>query len=160
MLEFQVEYRKGEVLQALRYHFIRKPEIRVMVILVNVFALLSVVLFAVGLASALPFLTGTGLWLFLMAAVWVGMPLAVYRRNRTFRDRFTVRMGDTHLFIVTERGSRTWAWREFSHHYETPGFIHLCFGGSGFLLLPKGCMSGTGTVSEVRRIIGARVEKR
>lgn len=159
MLEFQVEYRKGEVLQALRYHFIRKPEIRVMVILVNVFALLSVALFALGLASALPFLTGTALWLFLMAAVWIGMPLAVYRRNRTFRDRFTVRMGDTHLFVVTERGSRTWAWREFSHHYETPGFFHLCFGGGGFLLLPKDGMSAIGAVSEARKIIGAHVGK-
>ena len=40
------EYEKGQVLQALRYHFISRPEIRIMIILVNVFALASLVLYA------------------------------------------------------------------------------------------------------------------
>ena len=31
-------YEKGQVLQAFRYHFISRPEIRIMIILVNVFA--------------------------------------------------------------------------------------------------------------------------
>ncbi len=160
MMEFRVVYQKSEVLQALRYHFIRKPEVRVMIILVNVFALLSMGLFATGLASPIPFLTGTALWLSLMFAVWLGMPLAVYRRNRTFRDSFIVRLEDAHLFLSREGGSRTWAWREFSHYYETPAFFHLCFGEQGFLLLPKGGMSGDEGVSRVRRILGAGVPKR
>jgi hypothetical protein len=160
MLEFQVVYQKSEVLQALRYHFIRKPEVRVMIILVNVFALLSMVLFALGLASPLPFLTGTALWLSLMLAVWRWMPLAVYRRNRTFRDSFTVRLEDAHLFLSREGGSRTWAWREFTHYYETPAFFHLCFGEQGFLLLPKESMLGEGVVSRARRMISAGVPKR
>lgn len=160
MLEFRVVYHKSEVLQALRYHFIRKPEVRVMVVLVNVFALLSMGLFATGLASPLPFLTGTALWLFLMLAVWRGMPAAVYRRNRTFRDSFTVRLEDAHLFLSREGGSRTWAWREFSHYYETPAFFHLCFGEKGFLLLPKESMPGPEGVIRARRIIGAAVPKR
>ena len=37
-------YEKGQVIQALRYHFISRPEIRIMIILVNVFALASLVL--------------------------------------------------------------------------------------------------------------------
>lgn len=160
MLEFRVEYRKSEVLQALRYHFIRKPEIRVMIVLVNVFALLSIGLFAAGLASPLPFLMGTVLWLVLMPAVWWWMPAAVYRRNRTFRDRFTVRLEVSHLFLSREGGVRTWAWREFSNYYETPGFFHLCFGNQGFLLLPKAGIPGPEGISQARRIIGAEVPKR
>ena len=160
MLEFRVAYHKSEVLQALRYHFIRKSEVRVMIVLINVFALLSMGLFATGLASPLPFLTGTALWLFLMLAIWTGMPAAVYRRNRTFRDSFIVRLEDSHLFLKREGGSRTWAWREFSHYYETPGFFHLCFGEQGFLLLPKASIPGPEGVSQARRIIGAVVPKR
>lgn len=160
MLEYRVEYRRSEVLQALRYHFIRKPEVRVMIVLVNAFALVSIGLFAAGLASPLPFLTGTVLWLFMMAAVWRWMPAAVYRRNRTFRDSFTVRLEGSHLFLTREGGSRTWAWREFSHYYETPGFFHLCFGEQGFLLLPKAGMPGPEGVTQARRIIGAEVPKR
>ena len=35
------DYDKGKVIQALRYHFITRREIKVMMILVNVFAILS-----------------------------------------------------------------------------------------------------------------------
>lgn len=159
-MEFRVVYEKAEVLQALRYHFIRKPEVRVMIVLVNVFALLSMGLFAAGLASPLPFLTGTALWLVIMFAIWRGMPASVYRRNRTFRDSFTVRLEEAHLFLSREGGTRTWAWREFTHYYETPAFFHLCFGEQGFLLLPKESMPGPEGVSEARRLIGGVVPRR
>ena len=38
-------YDKKQVLQALRYHLLNRKEIRLMIILVNVFALLSAALF-------------------------------------------------------------------------------------------------------------------
>jgi hypothetical protein len=37
-------YEKSKVIQALRYHFITRPELRIMIIIVNVFALLSATL--------------------------------------------------------------------------------------------------------------------
>ena len=50
-------YEKGQVLQALRYHFISKAEIRIMIILVNVFALVSIILYALKKIGPPPFLT-------------------------------------------------------------------------------------------------------
>jgi len=38
-MTIQFGYDKGQVMQALRYHFISRPEIRIMIIVVNVFAL-------------------------------------------------------------------------------------------------------------------------
>ena len=38
-------YNKGKVIQALRYHFITRKEIKGMMILVNVFAIVSAALF-------------------------------------------------------------------------------------------------------------------
>ena len=40
-MKVEFSYDKGQVLQALRYHFLSKKEIRLMIILVNVFALAS-----------------------------------------------------------------------------------------------------------------------
>ena len=37
-------YEKRQVLQALRYHFITRPEIKILLIIVNVFTILSAVL--------------------------------------------------------------------------------------------------------------------
>ncbi len=50
-------------MQALRYHFISRPEIRIMLIVVNVFALVSITLYALHLIKPLAFMVGSGLWL-------------------------------------------------------------------------------------------------
>ena len=49
-------YEKAKVMQGLRYHFITRPELRLMIIVVNVFALLSATLFYFKIVTALAFL--------------------------------------------------------------------------------------------------------
>ena len=44
-MTIEFSYNKNQVLQALRYHFLSRREIRFMIILVNIFALASAVLF-------------------------------------------------------------------------------------------------------------------
>jgi len=44
-MEFSFSYDKKKVIQALRLHFIAQREIKIMMILVNVFAILSAILF-------------------------------------------------------------------------------------------------------------------
>ena len=83
-------YDKRQVLQALRYHFISRPEIRIMIIVVNVFALLSAVLFYFKKITPLAMLTGSTLWFVLMITFWFLLPSTVYKRAATFRDHFTM----------------------------------------------------------------------
>ena len=52
-------YNKKQVIQALRYHFISRREIRIMLILVNVFAIVSIALYAFGKVTAMAFLTAS-----------------------------------------------------------------------------------------------------
>ena len=61
-------------MQALRYHFISRLEIRTMLILVNVFALASVTLYAFGKITAFAFLVGSVLWIVLMISFWFILP--------------------------------------------------------------------------------------
>ena len=55
-MTIQFGYNKKQVLDGLRGHFFSKPEIRIMVIMINVFAILSAILFALKKIQALPFL--------------------------------------------------------------------------------------------------------
>ncbi|HEY0732324.1 MAG TPA: YcxB family protein, partial [Chitinophagaceae bacterium] len=71
------EYEKAQVLQALRYHFISRPEIRIMLVLVNVFALASLALYAFGKITPAAFLVGSFLWLVLMVSFWFILPFMV-----------------------------------------------------------------------------------
>lgn len=150
-MKLDVSYRKPQVLQALRYHFISKREIKFMIILVNVFALLSAGLFYFKLITPLPFLMSSVLWIAMMVAFWIWLPALIYRRSRTFKDQFTVTLDENHMSIDTSQSHKIWAWREFSHMLETPGFFHLYFDSKSFFLLPKDVFASTDDVQAARR---------
>jgi len=65
-MKAEFTYDKGQVLQALRYHFLSRKEIRLMIVLVNVFALASAFLFYFKKILPLAFLVGSFLWFSLM----------------------------------------------------------------------------------------------
>ena len=106
----QFSYDKKQVLQALRYHFLSKKEIRIMVILVNVFALGSAVLFYFQKILPFAFLVSSFLWFALLISFWFVLPGLVYRRAATFKDHFTMQFHNDSFSVGNERGSRSWPW--------------------------------------------------
>ena len=136
-MKLNIRYQKGKVLQALRYHFISMREIKILIILVNVFALFAAVMFAMKLISPLPFLMSSVLWISMMVAFWIWLPALIYKRSKTFQDHFEISIEEQHFFIETSSGKNSWAWRSFSRYYETPGFFHLYFDAKSFFLIPK-----------------------
>ncbi len=150
-------YSKPKVIQALRYHFISRPEIRVMIILVNVFAITSAALFFLKQVSANAFLISSMLWFFLMIAVWFLLPMTIYRKEQTFKDSFRAKINDREFGIENDRGSRSWRWDKFSSYKETPHFYHLYFNARSFFLLPKEAFDGD-DVHEARKIFKAQIK--
>jgi hypothetical protein len=130
-------YNKSKVIQALRYHFITRKEIKTMIILVNVFAILSAGLFFYKKISPLAFLVASILWFTLMIAFWFILPYSIYKKAATFKDGFKVSLEDQHLFLENDRGSKSWPWTAFSSLVESPHFFHLYFDSRSFFLIPK-----------------------
>ncbi|HEY0732388.1 MAG TPA: YcxB family protein, partial [Chitinophagaceae bacterium] len=79
-MTIQFSYDKKQVLQALRYHFLSRPEIRTMIIIVNVFALISATLFYFKTITPFAFLVGSTVWFILMITFWFLLPGTVYRK--------------------------------------------------------------------------------
>lgn len=152
-------YDKKQVLQALRYHFLARPEIRIMIIIVNVFALFTAVLFYFKKITPLAFLTGSLLWFFLMISFWFVLPGSVYRRAATFRDHFTMRFEEEAFTVGNERGSRSWGWNKLSKFIETPKFFHLYFDARSFFLVPKDGFASTNEVYELRQLLKKKVRR-
>ncbi len=151
-------YEKGKVIQALRYHFISRKEIKFMMILVNVFAITSAVLFYLKKISPLAFLISSVLWFAMMIAFWFFLPLMIYKRNNTFKDKFKATLNDEGFMIENERGSRSWQWNQFSTTLETPYFFHLYFDSRSFFIVPKDAFEGD-DVHEARKILKAKIKK-
>ncbi|HMK03856.1 MAG TPA: YcxB family protein [Ferruginibacter sp.] len=152
-------YDKRKVIQALRYHFISRQEIKIMMIAVNVFAILSASLFFFKKISPLAFLVSSVLWFSLMIIFWFLLPYLVYRRADTFKDRFRAILSDNEFRIENERGGRSWGWSEFSTWIESPHFFHLYFNSRSFFIVPKEAFEGD-EVHEARKILRAKIEKK
>ena len=152
-------YNKGKVIQALRYHFITRPEIRVMMVLVNVFAIVSAALFFFKKISPLAFLISSVLWFFLMIVFWFWLPRMIYKRAGTFRDRFQAILSTDEFRIENDRGGRSWSWAEFSTWIESPHFFHLYFSSRSFFIVPKEAFEGD-EVHEARKIFKAKIVKK
>jgi hypothetical protein len=149
-------YNKPKVIQALRYHFITRKEIRLLMIMVNVFAITSAVLFFFKKISPLAFLVGSVLWFSLMIVFWYILPQVIYRKAATFKDSFRVILEDQHMFLENERGSRSWPWKAFSSFIESPHFFHLYFDSRSFFLIPKDAFPPA-EVQEARKIFTEKI---
>jgi signal transduction histidine kinase len=149
-------YSKPKVLQALRYHFISRKEIKIMIIVVNVFAILSAGLYYFKKVSPLAFLLSSTLWFILMISFWYILPGIIYRKSATFKDRFKVSFEDQHMFIENERGSRSWPWTAFSTMLESPHFFHLYFDSRSFFIIPKDAFEAD-QLHEVRQFLKEKI---
>lgn len=152
-------YEKAKVLQALRYHFITRPELKFMVILVNVFALLSAALFYFKVVGPLAFFIGSTLWFIMMVSIWFFLPAIIYRRTETFRHSFSMSFEAENFSLGTERGSKTWPWAALSTFQESPHFFHLYFDSRSFFLVPKSGCKSIDEVFELRKMLKEKIKK-
>ena len=131
-----------------------------MIILVNVFALLSATLFFLNKVTPLAFFIGSSLWFMMMISVWYWLPNVIYKRTATFKDHFNMSFEDEGFTLGNERGSRSWEWSSLSTFLESPYFFHLYFDSRSFFLVPKnGCRSGE-EVMELRELLKKKVKKK
>jgi len=151
-------YNKKQVIQGLRYHFITRPEVRLLVIMVNVFAIIAAVLYALKKIRPEPFLLGSSLWLLIMAAFWYILPNTVYRRAATFKESFTIYFNEYDVRLESGQGYVDWNWRQFTSFFESPNFFHLYFSAKAFFLVPKDNMSQEDR-HELRGLLNSKIQK-
>jgi hypothetical protein len=153
------EYEKKQVMNALRYHFISRPEIKVLLIVVNLFTILSAILFYMHKIQSLSFLLFSLLWFILLITFWTWLPLSIYKRSRTFQDSFSMDFNEREVVLQTQRGSHAWAWSDFSTFLETPYFFHLYFNSRSFFLVPKDAFTDLEELQQARSLLRRKLIK-
>ena len=153
------EYEKKQVMSALRHHFISRPEIKILLIVVNLFTILTAILFYMHKIQPVSFLLFSIMWFVLLITFWTILPLSVYKKSYTFQDRFSMDFSDNEVFLQTQRGSHTWAWKDFSSFLETPFFFHLYFNSRAFFLVPKDAFNDLESLQETRNLLKRKLSK-
>ncbi|MBN8855851.1 MAG: hypothetical protein BGO55_16050 [Sphingobacteriales bacterium 50-39] len=158
-MTIQFGYNKKQVLDGLRGHFFGQPEIRFIVIIINVFAILSAILLALKKIQVLPFLLFSLLWFFLWLSIRRFLPLSIYRRNSTFQDHFTLSLGDEGILLETKKGRQQWNWETFSAFKETAYFFHLYFTSRSFFLIPKDSFKDITEIQSARQLLKSHIKR-
>lgn len=132
------KYDKQQVIEGLRFHFMKRPEIRIF----------KTFLFVVVIFSFIGYFThyisfNTLLWFFLLAVVlllflWYLLPYSVYVKARTFKEPvIKLRWDEDRLYIGTERGESRVNWERFEKVVETKDFFYLYQTNKAFFLVPQ-----------------------
>jgi YcxB-like protein len=156
MISNKFIYSKPKVIQALRYHFISRPEIKIVMVLINLLAIGSAALYFFKQISPLAFLIMSFLWFFLMILYWFVLPQVIYKQSATFKDSFTAILGKEEFAIENEKGHKGWEWKNFSTWMESPHFFHLYFNPRSFFIIPKEAFEGDDE-SEARKILSSKI---
>lgn len=158
-MKFSFSYDKKKVIQGLRYHFISRREIRVLIVLVNIFAIIAAVLLAFKKITPQPFLLSSLLWFCLMIAFWYILPYTIYRRAATFKEKFTITFYERYIRLENARDYVDWNWSDFTTYIESPNFFHLYLSSKAFFLIPKDGMTEE-FINDLRQILKARIAKK
>jgi len=157
-MTIQFGYNKKQVLDGLRGHFFARPEIRTLVIIINVFAILSAVLFALKRIQALPFLLFSLLWFFLWVSIRRLLPLSIYKKSATFQDTFILSLEDRGILLETKKGSQLWKWGDFSGFKETVYFFHIYFNARSFFMIPKDSFKDFTEIQAARKLLKENIK--
>ena len=136
-MQLHFSYDKKKVLQALRYHFIWQPEIRILLIIVIVFDIVSAILYMIGKVRPEPFLLGSFIWLLFIASFWFILPNNIYKKSATFKDNFLIDFENNTITLQNDKGMMQWQWNQFVKFFESPHFFHLYLSAKSFFLIPK-----------------------
>lgn len=134
---FPISYNKSEVLQALRYHFIKQREIKSLMIFINVYAIITAVLLFMKKIRPEPFLLGSILWILLMAFFWFVLPNMFFRKTTLFKENWDFSYTNKRATLVGSLGEASWEWDTVSHYFESPYFFHFYFSAKSFFIIPK-----------------------
>jgi uncharacterized membrane protein len=136
-MSYSISYKKDAVLQALRYHFIKQSEIKSLMILVNIYAIVTAVLLFMKKIRPEPFLLGSLLWIVLMIFFWYILPNMFYKKTELFKLGWKFDFNTTEAKLNGSLGEASWEWITVTHYFESPEFFHFYFGPKSFFLIPK-----------------------
>jgi hypothetical protein len=155
----QFGYNKKEVMDGLRGHFIGRLEIRILIIVINVFALISFFLLVFRKIPSMPFLIFAFLWFTLWISIRWLLPFSIYKRSATFKDNFVLSLTDQGVLLKTKKGNQLWRWEDFSAFKETIYFFHVYFNPRSFFMIPKDSFKDITEIQAARKLLRERIKK-
>ncbi|ATL46942.1 hypothetical protein COR50_06960 [Chitinophaga caeni] len=139
VLEFS--YNKQEVINALRYHFWQRGEIKVFRYTGLILAVFSAVGFILGFVNVQALTAVMAVVTLMYACFFFLLPISTYNRASTFKENIRLRWNEQGILINTFSGERLLPWKQFKQVVETRTFFYLYKDSKSFFLVPTNAFS-------------------
>lgn len=152
-------YDKSDVINALRFHFMNRGEIRVFRVTLLILFGFTVIGNLLGLV---PFPTVLGVFVLIFVLImvfWYILPISTFQKSATFRENIHLNYDEQEIKIGTRTGERRLVWKSFFAVVETRDFFFLYRDRSSFFLIPTGAFADEQSRKEFRRFLQGRFSR-
>ena len=149
----QFTYNREEVINALRFHFLRRGEIKVFRNALVILLLATVIGYVFRLVNFNAMLGIVLMMLVLGWAFWYLLPVSTYNKAATFRDNIRLHYNDEGMAIQTGVGERQLSWRNFNQIVETDSFFYLYRDKRSFFLIPTSAFQSSEAHLQFRELM-------
>jgi len=153
-MHLEFSYNKEDVLNALRYHFMQRGEIKVFrntLLILMLFALAGYTFQIVTIGA----LIGIGAMILLIALVfWYLLPVSIYNKAATFKDDIHLNYSEEGIVISTRTSEfqRELSWSNFTQVIEAKKFFFLYRGKKNFFLVPTSAFKSEAAQKEFGKL--------
>ncbi|WP_295121568.1 YcxB family protein [uncultured Chitinophaga sp.] len=155
-MHIQFRYNRHDVINALRFHFLRRGEIKVFR---NTFAILLLATLAgyvFNLVNIAALMGIVAMILVIGCAFWFLLPISVYNKSQTFKESIRLGYNEREMTIGTQVGDRPLNWSSFSQIVETPTFFFLYRDTKSFFLIPVSAFETEDAAHNFRELLKAK----
>lgn len=149
----QFTYKKEEVINALRFHFLRRGEIKVFRNTLIILLLATVIGYVFRMVNFNAMLGIVVMMVILGWAFWYLLPVSTYNKAATFRDNIRLRYNEDGMAIVSGHGERSLSWRSFTQIVETQSFFFLYRDKRSFFLIPTSAFENDEAHQQFRELM-------
>ncbi|RAJ04016.1 YcxB-like protein [Chitinophaga skermanii] len=135
-MPIEFTYNKQDVINALRFHFWHRGEIRVLRITFLVLAILTIAGYMTEYVNLNALVMIMTMVVVLYGGIYFLLPISTYNKAATFKDSIHLRWNENGILITTNKSERVQEWKRFKHVIETKTFFYLYRDAKSFFLIP------------------------
>jgi len=158
-MHLEFSYNKEEVLNALRYHFMQRGEIKVF--RNTLFTLLAFALagYAFKIVTIGALIGIAGMVLLIGIAFWFLLPVSIYNKAATFKDDIHLKYSEEGIIISTRTSEhqRLLSWSTFTRVVEAKNFFFLYRGKKNFFLVPTSAFQSEDAQKEFSQLANKKI---
>lgn len=155
-MHIQFRYNREDVINALRFHFMQRGEIKVFRNTFAILLLATIAGYVFRLVNVSALVGIIAMVLLICCVFWFMLPISIYNKSLTFKENIRLGYNEEGLMIGTAMGERPQSWNSFSQIVETPTFFFLYRDKKSFFLVPVDAFETDEAIGSFRSLLKAR----